>query len=143
MLSSFVLIQLLASSPTPEQSASCQLQPPFTVSSGPPATFQERAESVDLFYAGCHGGPHSRATITFWSYADDRLRRSGGAGAVDVWSLDIQVRTQGVATFTLTPFRVPGSGAFCHFRRPFWTEAELDELANKCFQAMKRNPSDQ
>ena len=79
--------------------------------------------------------------MTYWSYSDGSLRRDGGSDAVDVWSLDTQVRAQGVATFTLTPFRVPGSGAFCHFRRPFWTEAELDELASKCLQAMKRGPS--
>ena len=141
MLSLFALFQVLASSPTVQPPASCQLQPSFTVSSGSPDTFWERFYSVDLFYAGCHGRPHSGSTVTFRSYADGSLRRDGGPGAVDVWSLDIQVRTQGVATFTLTPFRVPGSGAFCHFRRPFWTDAELDELANKCFQAMKRDPS--
>jgi hypothetical protein len=141
MLALFLLVQLLASSPMPEQAALCQLQPPFTVSSGSPETLRKRAESVDLFYAGCHGRPHSRSTVTFWSYGDGSLRRDGGGDAVDVWSLDMQVRTQGVATFVFTPFRLPGSGAFCHFRRPFWTEAELDELANKGFQAMKRDPS--
>jgi len=141
MLSALILVQLLASSPPLKQLASCQQQPPFTVSRGTPASFWDRYMSADQFYAGCYGRPHRRATVTFWSSADNSLHRNGGPGAVDVWSLDIQHRSQGVATFTLTPFRTPGTGTFCHFRRSFWTEAQLDELANKCFQAMKRDPS--